>query len=491
MIGGFRNRLILTVIGLVLVTAAVVAMLSYLLVERSLRRQLIDDSVAQADFNVGVLASTAVLPTDADRATFEASGLADRFSQRGADGLYVEFGGDEDPFASGFSLVDAGSSIRPELRRLVDDGRIGYQFVDSGGESQLLVGARRPGGGPDFYFFFSATEIDTALGELRRVLIVAGVGVTLLGALVAGLVARGVLRPVRRAGSAARRIADGDLAVRLPVDSSDEFGRWAASFNTMASSLQDKIEELHAARAREERFVADVTHELRTPLTALVTEAEMLQAHLEAMPAAAQRTAELLSADVERLRLLVADLLEISRLDASAPAAPTDEVDIASFLQAEINERLPSAVLEAESGVVIETDRRALDRIVGNLLDNAAHHARAAAVQVGAEIAGDRLQISVADLGPGVAPEALPHLFDRFYSADDARSGGTGLGLAIARSHAERLGGTLDVAANQPHGIVFTLLLPVTELLRRGEEGEMLLPHDEGETSAQEQGGAR
>lgn len=490
MLGGFRNRLILTVIALVVVTAAIVAGLSYVLVERSLRRQLVDDAVAQAEFNLGVLASADVLPPGSQREEFEASGLADRFLQRGTSGLYVEFDGSDDAFASDFLRFDAASLIDPALRDLVADGRFGYDFVGMGDEAQLLVGGRRPSGGPDFYFFFSASEIDAALGQLQRVLLFAGTGVTLLGALAAGLVATGVLRPVRRASAAAREVAAGDLSVRLPLESEDEFGQWAASFNSMAAALEAKIAELDAARIRELRFVADVSHELRTPLTALVGEAEMLSAHLDEMPPPARRAAELLSSDVARLRILVSDLLEISRLDAARPGQTTDEVALAAFLQAEINSRLPGAVLESDD-TTFETDRRALDRIVGNLLDNVARHAPGASVLVEAAVAGGVLRVTVADDGPGVASDELAHLFDRFYTADRARSAGTGLGLAIAKAHAERLGGTLAVAANRPHGLVFTLELPVTELLPGGDLGATSARDHESENTSLEPGGPR
>ncbi|HSF85824.1 MAG TPA: HAMP domain-containing sensor histidine kinase, partial [Acidimicrobiia bacterium] len=252
--------------------------------------------------------------------------------------------------------------------------------------------------------------------------------------------------------------------------------------NSMAASLDAKIRELDAARRREAQFVADVSHELRTPLTALVSEAEMLSAHLDQMPPPARRAGELLSRDVARLRALVSDLLEISRLDASDAPTATDEFSLAAFLQAEIDARLPAAVLAAED-VLVACDRRALDRIVGNLLDNAALHAQGAAVLVAASVSDGRLEVTVADLGPGATEEALSHLFDRFYTADPSRTGGTGLGLAIAQAHAQRLGGALEVKANTPSGLVFTLEIPVTELLPQRDGVAMLPSHDRGETT--------
>ncbi len=483
MIGTFRTRLAATVVVLVVATAALVAGLSYALVQRSLRSQLVDAAVAQADFNIGVLASTAVLPDGSDAAAFEASGLGDRIQQRGAAGLYVEFAPGAEIYASDFTLVDAGSTFDAELRSLVAAGRLGYEFVEVAGEELLVVGGRRPPAGPDFYFFFSAAGVAGALAELQRVLVGAGVGVAVLGALIANLVARRVLRPVDRAGVAAQAMAAGDLSVRLPVESGDEFGRWAQSFNDMAASLQARIDELQEARRREERFVADVSHELRTPLTALVAEADLLRIHLADMPPAARRVGELLSADVDRLRRLVQDLLEVSRLEASPPTLAEDLLDVTAFLTAVIADRDSAAELHSAVDEPIVCDRRGLERIVGNLLENAARHAPGARVVVAAELEDGELAIAVADEGPGVPDAALPLLFERFYSVDEARRGGSGLGLAIARQHAIRLGGTLAARHNSPHGLVFELCLPVTRSLPGGDPGENRGAEPGGETA--------
>ena len=480
MLRSFRSRVAFTIVLLVAVTAALVAVLSFTLVQRSLRSQLIDAAVDQANFNIGVLASADVLAPDAGLRGFEESGLALRFLQRGSDGLYVEFSSDGTTFASSFELNDAGTLIDPALRDLVANGRFGYQFIDIGGEPRIIVGGRRPPQGPDFYFVFSAAGVEDALAELRRVLVGAGIGVAALGALAAGLITRRVLRPIRTAGAAAGAMAAGDLSVRIPVESSDELGLWAASFNQMAASLQARVDELQQAQTREQRFVADVSHELRTPLTALVAEAEMLDAHLDELPAPVRRVGELLSQDVDRLRRLVQDLLEISRLEALPVGSDLANIAVVPFLEAVAADRLPAAVVSGADSVV-RSDRRALERIVGNLLDNAARHAPGATVEVRARHEGDTLSVTVADTGPGVTAAALPLLFDRFYTADASRHGGSGLGLAIARQHAIRLGGDLLVRSNQPSGLVFELRIPVTEQLRDGDPPEKSGPHPEGE----------
>ncbi len=482
MLRSVRTRLIVTVIALVAVTAILLGALSYGLVRRSLRSQLVDDAVARTEFNIGVLATTDVLPAGATREELEDSALVDRFLLRGTTGVYVEFPGSGEPFATSLALVDAGSILAPELRRIVDAGEIGYEFLDLVGEPSLVVAGRRPAGGPDFYFVFSAAAVQSALDQLRSVLVGAGLGVVLVGALVAGVIARTVLRPVREASVAARRMTTGDLDVRVPTRGGDEFADLAGSFNAMAASLRQKIEQLEQSQARERRFVADVSHELRTPLTALVNEAAAVEATLHTLPAEQRRIGELLIHDVGRLRRLVDELLEVSRLDTSPDLVDPVEIDVEAFLSAVVAERHPDAELRvAGERRRVSVDRVGLERIVSNLLDNARTHAPGSAVWVDAWAGADELVITVADDGPGVAAEALPHLFDRFYKADPSRQGGTGLGLAIVAQHVRRLGGRLEVRPRPGRGLVFEVRLPVTTSLPHGDEGENLQSDAEGE----------
>lgn len=478
MLRSFRGRLITTVIVLIGLTAGAVAVVSYALVRSSLRNQLVEDAVTRSEFNIAVLASPEQLPLDADPEAFEASGLANRFLLRGTGGVYVEFAGGES-FASSLALLQADELLSDELRSIVSRGDFGYQFVALDGEPSLVVGGRRPPSGPDFYFFYSATEADQALSALGRVLLIAGIGVLTLGALGAGLIARRVLRPVAEAGEAAAVMAAGDLSVRLPADTTDELGRLAVSFNRMAASLEDQISALIAAHERERRFVADVSHELRTPLTALVNEADRLQHALDELSGTDRPVGRMLVADVARLRTLVEDLLEISRLDSSPTAPELSDVELGGFLQAVIAERHPAAQFQGTGGRV-RTDRRSLERIVGNLLDNARLHAPGAEVVVSGRIDDATLVLVVADNGPGVDDGALPHLFERFYKTDAARQGGSGLGLAIARQHARRLGGDLTARRGTPRGLVFELRIPVAESLPIGDGAEKARSQPEG-----------
>ena len=133
-----------------------------------------------------------------------------------------------------------------------------------------------PGSDATFYFVHNATSIESALAALRIGLVVGSLILILIALVAARYVARGVLAPVEEASRAAERIERGDLSARVPVASSDEFGDWAETFNRMAASLEETIDQLEAAQAHNRRFVADVSHELRTPLAALVAEASIL-----------------------------------------------------------------------------------------------------------------------------------------------------------------------------------------------------------------------
>lgn len=475
---GFRARLTTTVIGLVVITAAVVAATAYVLVRGSLRDQLREDALAVSEFAIVELATVEQLPADATRQVFEESGLAERLQRRGVTDVYVDFG-DGDPYASRPEVLTAPGLLDPAVGDSVAAGQYGYQFLDVGGEARLVVAARRPVGAPDFYLFYDASVVEQALGDLWRFLLVGVAVVVALAVVVAAAVSRGVLRPVRTAGDAAERLAAGDLAARVPVASDDELGRMSAAFNTMAAALEGKIAELEAAEERERRFVADVSHELRTPLTGLWNEAQLLGSGLDRLEGPARRAAELLVADVDRLRRLVEELLEISRLDSGEGPGEPAPTDIQRFLSAVIAARLPAAELNVEP-VTVDVDRRSLERVVGNLLDNAVAHAPGAAVGLTARVADGVLTLTVVDDGPGVPDEALEHLFDRFFKADRSRQGGSGLGLAIARRHAHLMGGELVAHRRNGGGLAFQLTVPVvTQLLHHGD-GDETVESDDG-----------
>ena len=458
--GRLRRRLTLAFALTAGIAAAALAAGSFFLVREARLADSRDRALEQSRFNLVLGAE--VLPAEGPEALIEAYERRGRFETV----LLV----DGTSYPSSLSLGEG--QVPEDLQELVADGQLAYERTEVADGRYLVTGGQVPGSEADeAYFFFSEEELWDDLADLRSILLVALAVVVAVAGLAGAVLARRILAPVKRASTAAHSLAEGLLDTRLPVESADEFGLWATSFNEMAGALEAKIEALSEAQARERRFTADVAHELRTPLTAIVNEASLLAEHIERMPAETRRPAELLVEDVKRLRDLVEDLLEISRLEAGTQPIREERVDLGSLVVTAVRSRgwQERVRLDADE-VVLVTDPRRVERIVVNLIGNALEHGgRDVGVRVGADGVGAFVEVS--DRGPGIAREDLPHLFDRFYKADPARTGrGTGLGLAIALENARLLGGDVDVWSEIGLGARFTLRLPVAKPLPGGEE---------------------
>jgi two-component system, OmpR family, sensor histidine kinase MtrB len=475
---GLRTRLALALVALVALTVVAIGVGTYLFVDARLREALLDDARRQAQFNLSVLVPDR-FPEGVTRDGLEDDALIAAFRLRGDVETIIEFGDGDLPYVSTTSLLRAIEDIPPDVRASVTSGRLAYAWMTAAGEPSLVVGGRYAEG-PQFYFVFSASSLETATEQLRLGLLAAAFVALALALATAGMIARGILRPLASGSAVAARIAGGDLAARVPTGGRDELGAWAEQFNRMADSLAATVGRLEASERQNRRFVADVSHELRTPLTALVAEASVIEATLGDLPPDARRAGELLVADVRRLRTLIDDLMELSRFDANAEQAEGAAfvpVDLGSTVRAIVASRLPTATLSLPSSpIVVEADVRRLDRIVGNILDNAREHAAespvevAVSVEAGSGAAPASAVVRVADRGPGVPEAALPHLFDRFYKADVSRHrGSSGLGLAIAAEHSALLGGRLVAENRDGGGLVVTLRLPVTHSLPPGD----------------------
>jgi signal transduction histidine kinase len=469
------RRVALIFVVAVVVTALALALSAYLITKAAQDAEALDKALSQSSFNLFLADS--MLPATPGEADYKK--LVDAFQIRGDFATLIEAG--SDTYVSGFAVTR--ELISAELAAKVAEGHIGYQSISIAGESTLVVGGQLRSGELSIYFFYPQGAHLADLARLRNILIIAGVILAALGAIAGYVLARGLVRPVREASKAAVQMSQGDLSIRLPVGA-DEFGILAASFNRMAENLQTKMLDLEAGQARERRFVADVTHELRTPVSALVGEASLLRAKLETDPSACSpevsRLVTMVNTDVTRLRQLVDDLLEISRLEAQAAETVIEPVDVASFLAqlvrahgwSETATVVPSTGVASSESPIARADRRRMERILVNLVDNALQHG-AAPVMIEARSGpvpgseGGRLvQVAVTDSGPGIPAEHLPYIFDRFYKADPSRasSRGSGLGLAIARENARLLGGDVTAAIVPGGGARFVLTLPAADL---------------------------
>jgi signal transduction histidine kinase len=444
--GRLRRRLTIAFVLVGGLSAGALALGSYLVV----RHARLDDSSGRAlqDSGLNALIARATLhgrPGDVGR-------LEARLATRGTFATVIGTDGH----------VPAGRLPVPaDLRRLANSGHVSYERQTIAGVPYLTVAEPLPGRFTQLYFFYDESQVWADLDQLRNILVAGWLLVVMLSGLTGALLARHMLQPVASASAAARSLAEGLLDTRLPATGSDEFGAWAASFNQMADALQTKITALTDAQARERRFTADVAHELRTPLTALVNEAALLQRHAAGLPPEAAHLTGLLVADVTRLRRLIDDLMEISRLDAGVEAVRMEQVDLAALIEGVVRTRgwEPTVEVRGERPMVA-TDRRRVERIVANLVGNAVEHGGGrAAVRIDGD--GAETVIEVGDDGPGITPEFAPRLFDRFSKADPARTAaGSGLGLAIAHENATLLGGSIAVESRPGAGATFTLRLP-------------------------------
>ncbi|MEA2932192.1 MAG: two-component system, OmpR family, sensor histidine kinase MtrB [Actinomycetota bacterium] len=486
-----RPRLVATFALVAAVTAVAVAVTSFLLVRRAVLDRAGDDArrAARSALAEGVEA----LPPGVSQA--EVTAFVNRLVAR-TGGAFEVVTVMPDGTADTTSISASAASVPAELMAPVASGRVASVRTDVAGRPRIVVGGQVPDT-VNLFFFFPLDDIDRDLGTLRTVLAGVAVALVVLSAVVGAVAARALLTPLRRARRAVHRLEVGLLETRLPVAGSDEFADLAESFNRMAAALERTVADLRALEASQRRFVADVSHELRTPLTALTTAADVLEAHNAGLDETGQRAARLLVVESRRLAGLVEDLMEISRLDAGAAAMAWEDVDVGALVTGAHRSRGWTERVEVglEPGVVIAADPRRLDAVVGNLVGNALEHGRPP-VRLTLRADDDAVRLEVADGGPGIAPEHLASVFERFYKADPSRprSAGSGLGLAIARENARLHGGDVTVSNRPGAGAVFTVVLPrhpsaasapgavpvppVAELLPAGDDTVTMPGHD-------------
>ncbi len=295
-----------------------------------------------------------------------------------------------------------------------------------------------------------------ALNRLGVVLAVFGLAGVVAAAFAGSAVARNGLRPVRRLTDAAEHIARTEQLEPIEVTGNDEIARLATAFNQMLAALA-------ASRDRQRQLVADAGHELRTPLTSMRTNLELLtQAESQGGLSPAMR-GELLDDvrfQIEELTTLIGDLTELARDEPIAAAVePVDLVDVVERAAERVRRRAAGLTFDVQLNPWWVTGEPAsLERAVTNLLDNAAKWSPASGT-VTVRLAQGTLY--VADQGPGIAAEDLPHVFERFYRSRESRTmPGSGLGLAIVRQIAERHEGAVTAGDAPEGGAAFWLWVP-------------------------------
>ncbi|MEV5571247.1 HAMP domain-containing sensor histidine kinase [Spirillospora sp. NPDC052269] len=462
---GLRTRLAAAFVVVALVAALLASGISYVLVRRALLERVQDTEITEIRQTVLRYAPVTTPPggeelvrqqllaalATSDRRVWMIDLPADRQAAR-LDGRVR---------TAAASAVGVPVSVVFSRRMLTEAV---FQRVRVRGHSYLLIGmlaAQAQGQAgrthPLLFVSVSLRREEQELAQFTRALLIAD-GLAVLVALTMALAAtRGVLRPVRVLGRAARALGEGDFSTRIGERGRDELTDLARTFNRTADQLEHMVGELRAKDAASRRFVADVSHELRTPLTSMVAMAEVLAEE-------GDDAARLVAVETRRLGTLVEHLIEISRFDAGAATLVLDDVVVAHAVAATLDARgwtTGEVAVDGPPDLVVRLDPRRLDVIVANLVGNALRHGRPP-VRVAFRPERNGVELTVADAGPGVPEDVLPLIFNRFVKAEAARSrsDGSGLGLSIALENAGLHGGMLAVTNGPDGGAVFTLWLP-------------------------------
>lgn len=322
----------------------------------------------------------------------------------------------------------------------------------------------------ELYFLFPLDAENQMENLVRTTLVIAGIALVLLLGVIAGLVTRMVVTPVRLAARTAQRLSAGLLHERMDVRGADDLARLAGSFNLMAENLHEQIVRLEEMSRLQRRFTSDVSHELRTPLTTVRMAADLLYDNREDYPAPAARSAELLHNELDRFEDLLSELLEISRFDAGFAQLDTEPVEIAPIVTNVVSsfdalaERCGVTVELHLEDVIAEIDVRRVQRILRNLIGNAIEHAEGKGVCVVLTASETAMAIVVRDRGIGLKSGEEELVFNRFWRADPSRArqtGGTGLGLSISAEDAKLHNGQLEATGKHGVGSVFRLTLPL------------------------------
>lgn len=371
-------------------------------------------------------------------------------------------------------------SISDELRKKVQSNddlhweRTQLQYIKGEVLDGIVVGERITiprVGNYEMYVLFGFDSQQRTVDLIGRSMWGTGILLIVLIMMVASIVLRQVIKPVKHAAEIAEQLTSGDLLQRMEVKGQDEIARLGNAFNEMADTLEQQITRLENLSRVQQRFVSDVSHELRTPLTTIRMASDVIFSARENFDPVIARSAELLLSQIDRFENLLSDLLEVSRFDAEVATLALDRVDVNALVRrcaddlGLISKDSDSQLhIDApESNIIIDADPRRVERIMRNLLANAVDHSEGKPIDVIVRANESSVSIAVRDYGVGLAKQHVERVFDRFWRADPSRSrirGGTGLGLSIAREDAELHEGGIKVWGEIGEGSNFVLTLP-------------------------------
>jgi two-component system, OmpR family, sensor histidine kinase MtrB len=450
-----------------MLVSTLLAVVTYQLVRSRFIEQRIDQAVARAQTNAAEVESS-VTGAGLARYAIDQLGLSNRAYTVAVNDIGTTCGVDSPDQTSSCSVVttieEPVSEVEQELRLAVVEGRTAYVVERIDGVPTVVVGVPLYGTtGEMVAEYFERVPLPSEaqyLNDLAQALAVAALIASLLGAGFGRLVSVRIMRPLRQVAKAAREITSGELGARIDVAPDSDLDPLVGSFNSMADSLQQRIE-------REARFASDVSHELRTPLTSLSAGAQLLASRRDDVAERTQPVIDVLVSQTEHFRQLVLDLLEISRFDAGAAEMNVTDVDLPEFI-AQVAETYGVIPIDSTrlARRVVRLDRRRVERILANLLQNAQNYAGGATGIVVTSLLGEGgkpvVRIAVDDAGNGISEEERAVIFERFRRGSaqrQANTKGTGLGLSLVSEHARLHGGRVWAEDSPAGGARFVVEL--------------------------------
>ncbi|WP_242310829.1 ATP-binding protein [Bacillus cereus group sp. BfR-BA-01331] len=313
------------------------------------------------------------------------------------------------------------------------------------------------------YMFLGTESIEEMVNGLTRQFIIAGVITFLLTAITIFLLSRLLTKPLLHMKQATEKMSKGDLSVSLTTTRNDEIGELAQSIQTLAN-------DLHYMKTERSEFLASVAHELRTPLTYVRGYADIALKE-NTHPEQRLRYLSIIKDESDYITNLVQDLFSLAQMEKHNFFIQVQEVNLHTFLT-RITEKINvmygakqiKVVFTCPSSFLVKLDEQRFEQVMANILNNAYRHSKEHShINISVTEEHKHISIKIKDKGEGIPPEDLPHIFDRFYRVDKARSratGGTGLGLSIVKEIVELHGGNITVTSEIDHGSCFTISLP-------------------------------
>lgn len=451
-----RAKLVISFTALLLVVIAAVGIVASRSVERILVAQIDRDLTGFADRGPGPEPPGGGSPRPGDDEPSLTS-VAEVFIE--ADGTIVfarpsGFSDDPDPLPDVSELQDAEGFV--DLDSV--DGTVHYRaYVDSFPTGAKVVRA------------IPLTDVENAVSSLVRALLLAGIGVLLIGGAATWWTVERSMRPVADMVDTAEAIAAGDLTQRVPdLDPGTELGRLGVSLNEMLAHIEEAVASERDGRERLRRFIADASHELRTPVAAISGYAELRRRGGLETTEAEDRAWYRIESESSRMGSLIEDLLMLTRLGQGQPldlgAVDLSEVATDAAADHETIDPTRPVSVAAPGPVTVRGDSERLHQVVSNLLANArVHTPEGTLIRILVEDRGRTARFVVFDDGPGFPPGAADHAFERFYRADPSRSrrsGGSGLGLSIVEAIVAAHGGSVTASNGDAGGAEITIDLP-------------------------------